>query len=162
MTPGHDEIPGDWDTLSDRGGVEAGLPASPEPAPAELAPPVVLLLAAAWADLVTMLAVCTGALVAVMVTGQRPALPAFAWAAALAVLWWAVASVLLVAVRQGTPGMLLAAVRFAGAVPPGRVPGVVAAALLGSLSLGATGLLGARLSPLQAAAATPLVTDDAG
>jgi len=160
MTPAHDEIPGDWDTLSDRGGVEPGPPPSPEPAPGELAPPVVLLLATAWADLVTMLAVCTGALVAVMVTGQRPALPAFAWAAVLAVLWWAVAGVLLVAVRQGTPGMLLAAVRFAGPVPPGRVPWVIVAALLGSLSLGATGLLGARRSPLAAAAAAPLVTDD--
>jgi hypothetical protein len=162
MTPAHDEIPGDWDTLSDRGDVAAGPPQPSAPEPGELAPPVVLLLATAWADLVAMLAVCTGALVAVMVTGQRPALPAFAWAAVLAVLWWAVASVLLVAVRQGTPGMLLAAVRFAAPVPPDRVPWVVAAALLGSLSLGATGLLGARRSPLQAAAGGPLVTDDAG
>lgn len=162
MTRAHDEIPGDWDTLSDRGGMEPGPPAAPEAAAGELAPPVVLLLATAWADLVTMLAVCTGALVAVMAAGQRPALPAFVWAAVLAVLWWAVASVLLVAVRQGTPGMLLAAVRFAGPVRPGRVPWVVAAALLGALSLGATGLLGARLSPLRAAASAPLVTDDVG
>lgn len=152
------DIPDDWDALAERGDappVEPGAPAATHGA----APPPVTLMAASWADLVAMLAVCTGGLIAVMAVGQRPALPAFAWAAGLAVAWWVSAAAVLVVVRQGTPGMLLAGVRFVDAVPPRLVPRVLAAALLGALTLGAPGLLGSRLSPLAAAARSRLEGD---
>jgi hypothetical protein len=118
-----------------------------------------MLMAASWADLVGMLAVCAGGLIAVMVLGQRPALAAFGWAAVLALLWWACAAAVLVVVRQGTLGMLLAGVRFLEPVLPERVPRVLAAALFGVLTLGLPGLLGARWSPLRVAAAVDLVAD---
>ena len=157
MSPPVDEIPDDWDSLTDR---DAGLPASPDPAPTDdPEPPALMLMAASWADLVGMLAVCAGGLIAVMVLGQRPALAAFGWAAVLAVLWWACAAAVLVVVRQGTLGMLLAGVRFLEPVVPGRVPRVLAAALFGVAALGLPGLLGARWSPLRAAAAVDIVAD---
>lgn len=156
MRPG--DIPDDWDALAERG--DAPPVGAPGPAvPQGAAPPSVTLMAASWADLVAMLAVCTGGLIAVMAVGQRPALPAFAWAAGLAVAWWVSAATVLVVVRQGTPGMLLAGVRFVDTVPPRLVPRVVAAALLGALTLGAPGLLGSRLSPLAAAARSRLESD---
>lgn len=157
MSPPVDEIPHDWDSLTDRDG---GLPVSPDPAPYdEPEPPALMLMAASWADLVGMLAVCAGGLIAVLVLGQKPALAAFGWAAVLAVLWWACAAAVLVVVRQGTLGMLLAGVRFLEPVVPARVPRVLAAALFGVATLGLPGLLGARWSPLRAAAAVDIVAD---
>jgi hypothetical protein len=116
-------------------------------------------MASSWADLVGMLAVCTGGLVAVMALGQRPALAAFGWSAFLALTWWVCSAAVLVVIRHGTPGMLLAGVRFVDPVSPDRVPRVLAAALLGVVTLGLPGLLGSQLSPLRIAAATDLATD---
>lgn len=159
MTPPSEEIPHDWDALTDRDhGVEKN---ETPPAQDAAEPPVLTLMAASWADLVGMLAVCTGGLLAVLALGQRPALAAFGWAAALALLWWACAAAALVVVRQGTPGMLLAGVRFFEPVATERVPRVLAAALLGVLTLGLPGLLGSHLSPLRAAAAADLVAEGA-
>jgi hypothetical protein len=157
MNAPSDEIPHDWDALNDRdGGNESAVPPVP---PDDFEPPVLTLMASSWADLVGMLAVCTGGLVAVLALGQRPSLAAFGWAAVLALVWWACAAASLVVVRQGTPGMLMAGVRFREPVPPGRVPGVLAAALVGVVSLGLPGLLGSDRSPLRAAAAADLVAD---
>ena len=159
MTSEPDDIPGDWDAIAEREGRVAVPETARGGGDRVEPPPPVALMAASWADLVAILAVCTGGLIAVMVLGQRPALPAFGWAAALAVTWWWFAAATLVVVRQGTPGMLLAGVRFVDAVPPARVPWVLTAALFGAVALGAPGILGSRLSPLAAAAATPLETD---
>lgn len=162
MTPDADdteEIPRDWDTLAEHGELPGTLGAAAEPPGNAAEPPPVTLMATAWADLVAMLAVCTGALVAVIAIGQRPALPAFGWAATLALAWWIFTAAILVVVRHGTPGMVLAGVRFADAVAPSRVPRVLAAALLGAVTLGAPALLGSRLSPLAAAAASRLECD---
>ncbi len=157
MNPPLDEIPPDWDSLADR---DDGLPATPDPGSSDdPEPPALMMMAASWADLVGMLAVCAGGLIAVMVLGQRPALAAFGWAAALALLWWTCAAAVLVVVRQGTLGMLLAGVRFFEPVVPARVPRVLAAALLGVVTLGLPGLLGARWSPLRVAAAVDIVAD---
>jgi len=150
-----------WDALNER-------PARAQlgPAPRQESheggpgPPLITLMATAWADLVGMLAVCTGALIAILVLGERPTLPAFAWAAALALVWWAFSASVLVVVRQGTPGMLLAGVNFTTPVPTKRVPLVLAAALAGVVTLGLPGLLGAQKSILGAAAACDLVADD--
>jgi hypothetical protein len=152
-----------WDTLNER-------PARMQPGPAprqeseddDPGPPLITLMATAWADLVGMLAVCTGALIAILILGERPTLPAFAWAAALALVWWAFSASVLVVVRQGTPGMLLAGVNFATPVLPGRVPLVLVAALAGVATLGLPGLLGGQRSILGAAAASGLVADNSG
>lgn len=158
MTRTDGDMPGDWDALAERG--EGGA-APPEPSPGQdPTPPALALMASSWADLVVMLAVCTGSLIAVLALGQRPALPAFGWAAGLAILWWAFAAAALVVVRQGTPGMLLAGVRFREPVAASRLPYVLLAALFGVVTLGSIGALGARISPLAAAAATELESDD--
>ena len=152
----------DWDALNER-----QVSVQPAPAPRQESdedgpggPPLITLMATAWADLVGMLAVCTGALIAILILGERPTLPAFTWAAALALVWWAFSASVLVVVRQGTPGMLLAGVNFAMPVLPKRVPLVLAAALAGVATLGLPGLLGGQRSILGAAAGSDLVADD--
>jgi len=161
MTADGNGIPNDWDALSDRG-VE-GQPEHNSPPIAENGepgPPVITLMAISWADLVAMLAVCTAALMAILLLGERPALPAFAWSAGLALVWWLFAGSVLVVVRQGTPGMLLAGVSFEGSVAPRRVPGVLMAALFGVATLGLPGLLGDRRSLLRVAAVSDLVMEE--
>lgn len=157
MSNGSGEIPHDWDSLADREIGTQSVKGGPEPDDFEL--PILTLMAVSWADLVGMLAVCTGALIAVMALGQRPGLATFSWAAVLAVVWWACAAAVLVVVRQGTPGMLLAGVQFFAPVKPARVPRVLAAALFGVVTLGLSGLLGSRFSPLKMAAAADIVAD---
>jgi hypothetical protein len=120
MTDDRGSMPRDWDALMDRGTDDAP-PSPPVAGPDAPGPPALTVMAAAWADLVGILAVCTGALVAILSLGERPALPAFAWAAALGVVWWIFATTVLVVVRQATPGMLLAGVSFSEPVHPTRV-----------------------------------------
>ena len=150
-----------WDALNER-----QAPVQPRPAPWQESdednsgPPLITLMATSWADLVGMLAVCTGALIAILILGERPTLPAFVWAAALALVWWAFSASVLVVVRQGTPGMLLAGVSFSAPVLPRRVFGVLVAAFAGVATLGLPGLLGGRRSILGAAAGSAVVADD--
>ena len=120
-------------------------------------PPVLTLMASAWADLVGILAVCTSALIAILVLGERPALPAFVWAAVLGVVWWAFAAAVLVVIRQATPGMLLAGVSFSEAVRPNRVGWVLVAALVGVATFGLSGIIGGRGLSLRLAAATDVI-----
>jgi hypothetical protein len=142
MSSDQDRIPEDWDALTDRE-IDAGQPAGP---PTEDRdddrPQTINVLASSWADLVSLLAICTAALGSVLVMGERPSMPALWWAALLALLWWVVAAAALVLVRQGTPGMLLAGIRFDGPVQPDRVGRVLMAALLGVATLGLTGIVG--------------------
>jgi hypothetical protein len=149
-------IPGDWDALADRK-PEMDSPKAPASWPEKDGPQALTVMASAWADLVGILAVCTAALVAILLLGERPALPAFAWAAALALLWWLFAAAILIIVRQATPGMLLAGVSFSEAVPPRRVGWVLAAALVGVATLGVSGVLGGDGSLLRLAAASDVV-----
>ena len=153
------EIPGDWDTLAERepGNLDSMSP--PDPDYTNERPPVMTLMASSWADLVAILAVCTAALIAVMVLGNRPALPVFGWAAVLAVVWWSFAAAATVLVRQGTPGMLLAGLSFKDQVDPARIGLILTAALVGVLTLGLPGLLGGKRSILPLAAASELTTD---
>ena len=155
------DIPADWDALGDRQTrVRPETTPPPESDEGGPEPSLITFMATSWADLVGMLAVCTGALIAILILGERPTLPAFAWAAALAMVWWVFAASVLVVVRQGTPGMLLAGVNFATPVLPKRVPLVLAAAIAGVATLGLPGLLGNRRSILGAAAASDVVADD--
>lgn len=151
-------IPEDWDSLEERSVETEGEPAIPPVThPAEGSPLAISLMAASWADLVGMLAVCTAALIAVLALGEPPALSVFPWAVALALAWWVFAAYVLVVVRQGTPGMLLAGIVFEQAVSARRVPWVLVAAVLGVATLGLTGLIGPRSSPLRLAAASEIV-----
>ena len=152
----HNHMPGDWDALVDRS-PDVSTHASSTTSPGRDRPPALTLMASAWADLVGMLAVCTGALVAILVLGERPALPAFAWAAALAMVWWAFAAAISVVVRQATPGMLLAGVSFSDPIPPRRVGWVLAAALVGVATLGLSGVIRGNGSILSLAAASGVV-----
>ena len=156
MTDDRKSMPGDWDALVDRPS-EVGPARSSLPSHNHHPPPALTVLASAWADLVGMLAVCTSALIAILVLGERPALPAFAWAAALGFVWWAFAASVLVVVRQATPGMLLAGMSFSEAVRPQRVVWVLAAALVGVATFGLSGIIGGRGSALRLAAATDVV-----
>lgn len=153
------DIPGDWDTLTERERVDSDEVPTQTPDGDDEQPTVMTLMAASWADLVAMLAVCTAALVTVMVLGNRPALPAFGWAAVLALVWWSFSAGALVLVRQGTPGMLLAGTSFKDPVDPSRVGWVVAAAFAGVLTLGLPGLLGSESSILSLAASSELTAD---
>lgn len=159
MTDQPHDVPEDWDALPRRGS-KRSLPDEP-PLDDGLEPPILTLMASSWADLVGMLAVCTGGLVAIMALGQRPALAAFGWAAFLALIWWICAAAALIVIRQATPGMLLAGIRFVDPVSPDRVPRVLVAALVGVATLGLPGLLGSQLSPLRIAAASDLAIDTA-
>jgi hypothetical protein len=156
MTDDLKSMPGDWDALVDRPSEDSRL-RPPLPSRDHHLPPALTVMASAWADLVGMLAVCTGALIAILVLGERPALPAFAWAAALGIAWWAVATAVLVVVRQATPGMLLAGMSFADAVRPQRVVWVLVAALVGVATFGLSGIVGGRALALRLAAATDVV-----
>jgi len=155
MTVDRNTMPGDWDALVDRG--EGGSRPTPTTDPGPLEPPTLTVMASAWADLVGILAVCTGALVAILLLGERPALPAFVWAAALGFVWWAFAAAVLVVVRQATPGMLLAGVSFSEPIEPRRVGWVLTAALIGVVTLGLSGILRGRNSILRLAASSEIV-----
>jgi hypothetical protein len=151
-----DHIPKDWDALTNRSS-ESSAPRSEDLGGERNPPPALTLMAASWADLVGMLAVCTAALAAILALGERPALPAFWWAVGLAVVWWLFAATVLIVVRQATPGMLLAGVSFADPIVPERVGWVLGAALIGVLTFGLAAVLGGESSILCRAAASSVV-----
>jgi hypothetical protein len=153
-----DHMPTDWDALVDRSPNPASQRSDQTGDDRENPPSALTLMAASWADLVSMLAVCTAALAAILAIGERPALPAFAWAVALALVWWLFAATILIVVRQATPGMLLAGVSFTDSVAPERVGWVLAAAFIGVATLGLSGGLGGERSILCRAAASTVVT----
>ena len=160
MTREPSEIPRDWDTLTDREQGDSVETFEDNSGSEDQRPPIITLMASSWADLVGMLAVCTAALIAVMILGNRPAIPAFGWAAFLALVWWVFAAWALVLIRQGTPGMLMAGMSFKDPVDPARIGWVLAAALLGVVTIGLPGLLGSDNSILSAAASSELSLDD--
>ena len=160
MTDDQRNMPGDWDALVERPHEVGRAPESLHHDDQKLPPPLTVM-ASAWADLVGILAVCTGALVAILILGERPALPAFAWAAALGVVWWGFASAVLVLIRQATPGMLLAGMSFSESVRPQRVVWVLLAALAGVATLGLAGILGGRAWAIRLAAAVDVVDGSA-
>jgi hypothetical protein len=156
MTDDRKPMPNDWDALVDRSAESASAQRSSAD-PNLHGPPLLTMLASAWADLVGILAVCTAALIAILILGERPAVGAFGWAAALGVVWWSFAAAVLVVVRQATPGMLLAGVSFSDPVPPKRVGWVLMAALIGVVTLGLSGVIGGRGAFLHLASASAVV-----
>ncbi len=151
------EFPPTWDVLQHDRGSETPAASEAPPEQGVSAPlPLINLLAGSWADSVTVLAVCTAALIGLTGAGHSDSFSALPWAAAMAAAWWAFAAAVLVAIRQGTPGMLLAGVVLADRVAPGRLALVVAAAAAQALLLGLPALFGPRRSPIALAASSRL------
>jgi hypothetical protein len=118
------------------------------------------LIAGSWGDLALLLAVSAAALVGLKISGHGAPFAAVGWALCLAVVWWAMAAAVLVAVRRATPGMLMAGVRFTRAVPPSRVGAVVAVALLLCATLGIPAAVGPRGWALRSAAGSDITSAD--
>jgi hypothetical protein len=148
----------DWDHLHE--------PVDGEILPAAVDPPgagrddgggtVIPMLASSWGDLAAMLGLCAAALAALKLAGHGAPFAAAPWAGAVAVLWWLVASGVLVTVRRATPGMLMAGLAFEAAVVPGRVPWVLVTALVLAVTLGLPSAVGRPGWALRAAAGTPV------
>ena len=150
------QFPKNWDVLRDTDlDDEITEVLSPASDSASL-PPTINVLASSWADAVAVLGVCTAALVGLTALGHHGTLAALPWAAVLGVAWWTAAAAILVVIRQGTPGMLLAGIVFTDRVAPRRLPVVIGAAAFSALLAGLPGLFGARRSPLAFAAASAL------
>jgi len=155
-SPGLRGFPKNWDVLHgstrDDDIVDAPVPT----AGSDRSPPTINVLASSWADVSSTLGVSTAALFGLNAAGHTSSLIALPWAVALGFIWWLAAATTLVAIRQGTPGMLLAGIVFSDRVAPRRVAAVIAAATVSALLGGLPGLLGARRSPLALAAAAQL------
>ena len=154
--PEEREIPKNWDILAESPLDENPAIGPPPSSESGVVPATISLLAASWADAVTLLVVCTAALFGVNAAGYSPSLAALPWALGLGAVWWFAATAALVMIRQATPGMLLAGVVFSGRVAPGRVAAVIATAAVSALLVGLPNLLGPRRSPLALAAASRL------
>lgn len=149
-------VPADWDRLAERGGENPPLGergAAPSPA----SPPTLTVIAASWGDALAMMIVCTAELALVHALGHGYGLATVPWAGLAAFAWWLLASAALLAIRQGSVGMLMAGIVCAETIPPRRIPWVLLAAVVSALLVGVPGILGARRHPLSVAAASPLV-----
>lgn len=150
-------VPDDWDQLDE--------PVAEEEAPLDPAPTgrddrrsgsVIPSIASAWGDLAIMLGLCAATLIALKIAGHGAPFAAAPWAVAVAVLWWLLAAAILVTVRRGTPGMLMAGLTFSDTVAPARVPWVVLTALALAATLGIPSAVGGPGWVLRAAAGTPV------
>lgn len=152
------DFPTNWDRLIEppAGSPEerTDVPSAGGPGP----PPTALLVAAAWADLVCLLLFCVTAILTVMLAGYGVSLVALPWVSVLAAAWWAGASAVLVVVRRGTPGMLIAGIVFKSPVVNRRLPVILVVAVLLACTLGLPALVGAQRSPLRWAGGSPLAT----
>jgi hypothetical protein len=149
------EIPEDWDRLNEP--PESEVLEDEEPVDSGIQePPVLLLVASAWGDLVCLLAMSAGILLALVICGYAVSTASLPWMLALAAAWWACSSAILVLVRRGTPGMLLAGIVFSAQVAPHRLARVVGAATFLAFLAGIPALLGPRASLLRLASGQPL------
>ena len=154
------DFPPNWDRLIEADAGETADAEDEQPDEDQSRPPIVSLLAASWAELVVFLAPCVAALACVRGLGFVTGTAALPWAAALSVAWWGLAGVVLLVVRRGTPGMLLAGLAFDGEVDRRRMPLVLLAVLLLAASAGVLTLVGGRAwLPGLAAGRTPSLTD---
>ena len=139
--PGDEFFPEGWDRIPEHEEtprIQEEVPVPPqEPVGGPEAVPSVLgLTTAAWADLVAMLGPCAAILVILRLTGYPVGLATVPWAGALAATWWLLAAGALMAVRRGTPGMLLAGMAFRERRRGGALRGIVLLQALSALTLG--------------------------
>ncbi len=134
-----------WDQLSevDVDGIEPGLVSpSPETSDSGDAVPWSARLTAAWADLVVISGATTSMVGAVILAGYPLGIRALPWAVMVALVGWGAACAILLRVRRGTPGMLLAGFVFSNEVTGGRLGWTVAAAGFNAFLLGLPALPG--------------------
>jgi len=150
------EVPRDWDRLEETGPEATRGPDQPHEDRTDQRLPLTTLVGGAWGDLVSVLAVCTATMITLTALGYRDSLTIVPWALALAVLWWGVAAAMLLVVRHGTPGMLLAGIAFEGPVPRTRIVWVLLTALVLACTFGLPACLGSNRSPLRLVAGVGL------
>lgn len=152
-----DKSPDEWDLLSavDRDSAEAADIAPDEDPPAPRGVNRATRVAAAWADGVVVAAVTT-LLVAAVVAARYPvAAVGLPWAAGTGAVLWLAMGTILVRIRRGTPGMLIAGFVFTDQVAGVRLLLVLCAAAVDAALLGLPSLCsGRRTSLLTVAAAT--------
>ncbi len=128
-----------WDQLSevDVDGIEQD-PSAPYPEKSESGDtvPWSARLTAAWADLVVISGATTSMVGAVILAGYPLGIRALPWAVGVALVGWGATCGILLRVRRGTPGMLLAGFVFSDEVTGGRLVGTVAAAGFSAFLLG--------------------------
>ncbi len=149
--PDSNDPPSNWDQLSDIdvAGIEQG-PVSP-PFEEPIHGPVVSRasrLTASWADLVVIAGATTSMIGAVILAGYPVSLWALPWSVMTALLGWGAVCGILLRVRRGTPGMLLAGFVFSKEITGGHLVGTVAAAGLSAFLLGLPALPGGPTSSL--------------
>ena len=155
VPPEDAHVPANWDRLrldDDENGAEELLPP-----PSETAPPRMTLVAAAWGDLVAVVAVLTAALVAVLLAGRPVTVAALPWTCALALAWWLASACVLLVVRRATPGMLMAGIALRSPPMPHRMPWTLLVALLTAASGGLLALPGGRRTVLARVSGSDLV-----
>jgi len=101
-------------------------------------------LAAAWADLVIIIAMTTALVGTVFLFGYPLSIQALPWAFVVALLGWCTGSVVVLRVRRGTPGMLVGGFVFGGELAGARLVWTVMAAGICAIFLGLPALPGAR------------------
>jgi hypothetical protein len=153
------DFPANWDRLVEDVQPAEELDLPPKP-PLDAGPSLISFLAASWAELVVVLVPCAAALGVVRLLGYRTGAPALPWAALLATAWWLTAATVLLVVRRGTPGMLLAGLTFADEVPRMRMPLLLVSVLVLSASAGLLALLGGRRWLPAVVAGTGLTSND--
>jgi hypothetical protein len=152
-------FPVNWDRLSEKEADDSALLSESQSPDVDMSgPPTINLVASSLADLVAILAFIVAELLAVRIGGYAIAWPALPWVVTLALAWWCVATSMLVVIRRGTPGMLLAGVIFKQQVRPSRLAAIIVAALALMCLLGLPALLGPERSLLRIASSSRLGT----
>jgi len=93
-------------------------------------------LTAAWADLVVISGATTSMVGAVILAGYPLGIRALPWAVVVALIGWGATCGILLRVRRGSPGMLLAGFVFSHEITGGRLAWTVAAAGFSAFLLG--------------------------
>jgi hypothetical protein len=115
------------------------------------------VIAGSWGDLALLLGFSAASLLALKLGGHGAPLAALPWTVGLGLVWWCAAAGILVVVRQGTPGMLMAGLGFARPVAQLRVPWVLVTAIVLCATLGIPAALSSRGWPLSMAAGTEVL-----
>ncbi len=136
---------GNWDRLSDVDvdniEPERADPSVSSPAPTDNVP-WSARMAAAWADLVVVAALTTSMIGAVILSGYPLSIRALPWATIVALIGWGAASGIVLRVRRGTPGMMMAGFVFTEEVAGARLGWTIATAAFSALLLGLPVLFG--------------------
>jgi len=131
--------PSPWDQLSevDVDGIEQQ-PVAPSPEISEPGDTVSwsARLTAAWADLVVISGATTSIVGAVILAGYPLGIRALPWVVSVALLGWGASCGILLRIRRGTPGMLLAGFVFSGDVSGIRLVWTIATAGFSAFLLG--------------------------